>query len=530
MAMQTMRRNYGARDWSKFAVYGFGGGLNIKSGPQELADNELTVAVNVYLRTDGMLEMRKGITKHATSLSATPIQGLFRFYQQVVSGAPVAVSAVTLAQVGGTMFNLDTAVQIGATNALGATAQPWSAVRIFDPAHSSGTDVLVICTGSGGPYLYDGTTISTPAAWSSVAGARWCQAVNGILWFGGIPTQPNLLVGAQVGYPETLPATNTFAVSKPVVGMGIIGFAPQASLVVGFETGFSVISGVGPLNFYEQEIPSSDGVAAPRSMLSVDGALYFIGTTSIYRFDGTSLPQPIGIKVEPWVQNDALAPDFPMNGNRTLSWAFYYNRRVHFVYDSGGVGHCNTMLVWDLLSQGWTVLSGIGAAMNCAVLLDAPGDPDPHAVIIGSASSGQAYNWDVYNGTGQDVDDDGTVISSSFITKYFKIGQPGVNKRLKRVYIEIFAETFGGAFFADTDYGANSSGSVVPVIGQGGAIWDSSTWDSGVWGGGALTFVKQRFDADLTFEALAFGIQTNDKNPPYRFQGTSGEFVMEAEA
>src|ERR1700677_4571252 len=89
-----------------FGIYDFSGGLNVKSAPQALADNELTQALNGYLRMDGGFESRRGLNLYQTLPSRDPVQGLFRFYQNVVAGKNVIVRE-TLAQCGGMLYDLD---------------------------------------------------------------------------------------------------------------------------------------------------------------------------------------------------------------------------------------------------------------------------------------------------------------------------------------------------------------------------------------------------------------------------------------
>ncbi|GAC1430202.1 MAG: hypothetical protein NVSMB5_24520 [Candidatus Velthaea sp.] len=506
-----------------FAVFGFNGLLNIKSAPQELNDNELTAALNIYGSTDGAVSQRRGMTLHGAQLSAVAGSGLARFFQQVINGVPQNPAVVkTLAQLSGNLYNVETLAQIGVVNVLGAAAQPWSIAQAYDPAHTGGaSDCLVICTGSGGPYLFDGTSVTVPAAWTAnVPSARWCALVNGVLWFAGVPSQPNLMWGSGLNAPETLPFYNTITTSRPVIGLGVLGAGAQSALVAGLTKGLAVIGGVGPSSFFQQEIPSTDGVAAGRSMITVDGILYFIGNSAIYRFDGQTI-SAISNKVEPWILNDASQQDFPMNGDRRISWSFYYNRRIYFVYDSGGVGYPNAALVWDLQLQGWTVMSG--PKLYAAVLLDAPGDASPPLCLTLDATKGQVYNFDVLNAA-LGVDDAGMNFSTSVITKFFKIGDPGTPKILMRTYPEFFLTKFGGQFLAQSDYGASSASAIIPVTSTASALWDVSKWDVSFWAGGSANFVKQRTDFNLEGEAFAFGVSTNDSNPPYKFVGLSGTF------
>ena len=61
MTMQLLGPTRDGDADESFACFGFRGGLNIKDMPQELDDGDLTVAYNVYLRSDGGIEQRKGM-------------------------------------------------------------------------------------------------------------------------------------------------------------------------------------------------------------------------------------------------------------------------------------------------------------------------------------------------------------------------------------------------------------------------------------------------------------------------------------
>jgi len=525
-----------------FENFDASGLLNINALPHQLADNQLTIAQNVYGDCAGGLQMRRGMTTHGGLFSATvPGMGITRFYQEVVAGAQLAaILKFTLGQSGGTLWNVETNTQIGATNALGTLAQPWSVARIYDGAHNGGTDVLVICTGSGGPYLFDGTTISTVAAWTAQApSAKYCQISNGTLWFAGIPSAPTSLVQMQIGAPETW--QQTFLTSYPVTGLSVLGAGSQSGLFFGMTQGVGITFGVNSVDAYYQEIPHEDGVASARSCIAVNGVVYFLGNFNIYVFDGQNIT-PIGKNVRPWIvcdPNRTAATDFPMNGNRQLtSYSWYYNDFIYFAYDSGPLGYANTYLVWHLNEQGWTVLNG--PTLADAALMNAPGDPYPIACVTVDAKKSQAYNWDVFNGSGPNgmgVDDAGNVIMTNILTKFFQLAGHGTQSRLIGITPELFVRQCAGTIVVQTDYFIETpildQLNVVPVA--NGLVWDMGTWDNYLWGGGGgWTFVAVPFQVDDTFgsgipptHAYAFGIKTSDNNPPYRWAGISGEYAIE---
>lgn len=621
-----------------FEAFGFQGLLNINALPHSVADNQLTVAQNVYGDVDGGLQMRRGMAVRGTEFSnSVPAKGVVRFFQEVVAGVPLSAPLrFLLGQSGGTLWNVDTDTQIGSTNALGSLAQPWETARINDgaipigspttgtitavntgvsvtlptgatgvvaaltgtwvgtatlqasvdnvnwvsivdvsgnsaytsntttlintgsylyfrveaTAYTSGTidvslqpvgptDILVICTGSGGPYYFDGTNISTHPQWTQfAAGAKFCQVSNGTLWFSGIPSAPNTLVQMQIGNPSIW--QQTYSTSYPVTGLSVLGAGSQSGLFFGMTQGVGITFGVNSVDAYYQEIPHEDGVASSRSCIAVNGLVYFVGNFNIYVFDGQNITA-IGDNVRPWIICDPNRTDFPMNGNRQLtSFSWYYNDFIYFAYDSGPVGYANTFLVWHLKQQGWTMLTG--PKLAGATLLNAPGDSYPVQCVVVDATVSQAYNWDVFNGTGPNemgVDDAGAIIVTSILTKYFHLAGHGTQSRLIGITPELFVIQFGGQIVVVTDYAASSLLQVYSYVESGNAlVWDQSSWNSANWGGSAgLTFVSIPLQVDDTINgatpglppthAFAFGVTTNDKNPPYRWAGLSGEYAIE---
>jgi hypothetical protein len=565
--VKVSKRNNGAQEPVEYQVFGFDGLLNIESLPHELRDNELSIALNVYGDVTGGLRMRRGMTLYHSQISTSACQGLARFYQLVVAGTPQTSPVVfTLAQIGGTLWNVVTNTKIGSTGALGSAAGPWSVARVYDPDASGGTDCLVICTGSGGPYLFNGTTISTPSGWSDASGASYCQVSNGSLWFGGIPSNPNLLWQSQLGRPEIF--GQSYTTSLPVTGLSVIGAGSQSGLVFFMTKGLGVTFGVNLYNDYYQEIPHVDGFYG-RTAVSCNGIVYVLGDTNIYAFDGQNIV-PIGKKVRPWIINDPNQPSYPMNGARSLSFAWYYDQFIYFAYDSGNLGYCNTYLVYHIDKQGWTVLSGPNLSAAC--LLDAPiVDSTPHSCLVADAQIGQVYNWDVFNGTGvngHNVQDyvmhNGTTtiqknITTSVLTKYFRFTTPGCKATIKSIFPEFFIDTqYVGDCRISYDYNTNLYqvfqiptnllnqaaiwGSSSTTLASGGFYWaldsgSSQTQNTPIasWASGTPTnFLTTGIPIDQvanflpTANSFAFGCATSDNLPPYVFAGVSGEFIPEA--
>lgn len=524
----------------EFGFYGFRKGLNVKAAPQLIADEELSIGTNGYLRPDGAFQMRNGMGSYSAATIANPLY-LARFFQLVVNGSPVSEVKSLLGVQNGSLISIPTTGNVTVIGSVGgSSALPATFVRFEDPDNpnfASGlTDVIVICTGVGGPYIFDGTNLYTPAGWSDASGARWCAIVNGILWFGGIPAFPNQIFGSGDGIiasMETLPAYRNFVFSSPVVGLCAQGTGATATLIVALNTGISVLYGTGPSTFFLQDVPWSDGVVSGRAMTSYGGVVYMLGHMAEYYFDAQTIPKPISKSVEPWILNDPFTPGYPMTQNQNLSWSAVYNNRLHIGYCSNSATP-NTILCFDLDLNAWTVLTTTPGIASM-ILLDAPGDPDPYVCLVGSSTSGPVYQWDyVSSPTGLALDG-ATPILAQVQSKYFKLGVPGTNKSLQRFYPEFqVAGNFSQPFTVASDYGASlaQAETTVPNPPMGSLVWDSGYWDASDWAGATsmtpFGSPQSRLDfAGIQGESFAFGVSMSTASAPWIWSGGTGVFCQQ---
>lgn len=515
------RLTKGSLGSQEFGIYSFAGGLNVRGfrSPQLLADTDLTDAYNGYV-TSGGFSMRNGMTSYQSSIVAgsNPCIGLARFFQQVVNGASVSVTK-TLAHVGDTLYDAVTPASIGS---IGTGTLPMTWVRCQDPNDphfvSGTTDVIVICTGSGGPYVYDGTNLYAPSGWSAASGAKWCALVNGIVWFGGMKTAPRTVYGTGDGVAnsfESLPATNTFIMSNPVTGLCALGTGAVASLCIGQNNGLSVLYGTGIDNYSLQDVPFFfDGPVSGRAMVYEAGIMYFLGRQAVYAFDGQQVV-PISVKVEPWILNDIYVPGYPMNGDRTKSFMFVYNNRLHVGYITGNGSVPNTLLVYDLVIKAWTVLQST-PGVYCAAALDAPGDTVPTKLLVGSSAGPAVLNWDIESAIGSAATDNGTAITCSMRTKYFKLGAPGTTKVLTRSYPEFMLNgPITGTQSVLSDYGNATASN---AFSQTGLTQTS-------YGAPAT-----RQDWNVQADSFAFAVQTTGSSSPWTLTGLTAVFTQQGKA
>jgi hypothetical protein len=528
----------GVPDSLEFGFYGFRGGLNVKAAPQLVGDEDLTIATNGYLRPDGAFQLRNGMAP----FNATPLTGAYptyiqRFYQTIVNGSSISELKSVLAAFHGNLWNVGAS---SSTNlgAIGTLTGPVSWVQFQDPDdpnYVSGlTDAIVICTGSGGPYVWDGTNLYTPTGWANAAGAKWCAIVNGIIWFGGIAAYPNQIFGTGDGIiasMETLPVYRNFIMSSMVVGLCAQGTGATATLVIARNTGISVLYGTGVSTFFLQDVPFQDGIVSGASMVSANGIVFMLGHMAFYSFDAQTVPKVTSQKIEPWILNDPFTPGFPMTGHQNLTWAAVYNNRLHLGYCSAS-SIPNTVLCLDLTLNAWTVLAP-APGLASMTLLNAPGDPDPYTCYVGSSSTGQVYQWDYVPGTlGGTVLDDATPVLAQAQSKYFKIGVPGTNKSLQRFYPEFqVTGVFNTAFTVSTDYGLNTSQAEIenPAPITNLFVLDVSELDFAVLAG-PTAFSPfgpplSRLDLPgLQGESFAFGVAMSTPLAPWIWSGGSGVY------
>ena len=169
------------------------------------------------------------------------------------------------------------------------------------------------------------------------------------------------------------------------------------------------------------------------------------------------------------------------------------------------------------------------------ILLDAPTDPNPYVAYVGSATTGQAYQWDYLgafvNGQAPNVMDGSTPVLAWAQSKYFKVGVPGTNKTLTRFYPEFFVSStpFAIPFTFSADYGNLTTAVVVDNAGALAAagIWDQSNWDVALWGASgyaAFNAPASRIDTDIQFEAMSFGVNMATALPPWIWAGGTGVY------
>ncbi len=517
---QLGRLTKGSAGSQEFGTYSFSGGLNVRQyrSPQLMGDDELQQALNGYV-TAGGFSTRWGMASKISAIiaGANPVIGLARFFQQVKNGANVS-TAITLAQIGSTLYNADTKASIGSIGA----ANPMSWVRCQDPNDpnfvSGNTDVIVICTGSGGPYVYDGTNLYTPAGWSSAAGARWCALVNGVVYFSGVATAPRKVFGTGDGIGksfETLDATAQFSVSNPVTGLCALGTGAVASLCVGQNNGLTVIYGTGPGNYSQQDVPFFfDGPVSGRAMVYEAGIMYFLGDQAVYAFDGNQV-YPISAKIEPWLLNDTAAGGYPLNGDRTKSFAFVSANRLEIGYINGNGSVPNMVLSYDLLLRAWTVQQP-NPGIYCAAAMDAPTDPSPASIIVGSSSAADIYTWNVEPAIGAVNTDAGNAITSTLQTKPYKLGAPGTAKVLTRTYPEFALNgAITGTQTVTTDYGATTA---------------TNNFSDATNTQHALIAPTSRQDWNAQGDAFSFTVQTTGGSAAWTLTGLTAVFKQQGRA
>lgn len=274
---------------------GFAGGLNISADSSQLERNEVRKATNARLTEYGAVQKRKGTQRaHATALGS--IHGGFAWMQPSssfhivaegtkVSTAPIGSVPLTFTQLSGSIDS--------------------SALVDFAAFRDGSGEVVYIADGG----LLNKTTGSTLT--TNIANTAACTSIavsNQRLW--GVDGQTSKLYGSAINNGDTL--GNLSADGLEIV---IRTFGDQAcyavrslrsSLAIFHRTGISRLTGLTvddiDIDNSVEGFSEQVGTIAHRSLISVEGDVYFFSEQGFYVLSETSL-NPISLKIDPVIRN-----------------------------------------------------------------------------------------------------------------------------------------------------------------------------------------------------------------------------------
>jgi hypothetical protein len=340
-----------------FPYAGFGGGLNLRDGPDVVREDQAIDAMNVLFNTRGVVGQRSGYAKFTAAAGPNRYDSLSPFYtaagsRQVVAGAGARLEA------------LDSTGNVLAT-AIPTVAGPHYFQRFGGPT----AEHIYIANGTDALRRWTGTTFETPAWVSTTPTGR----------FLGLSSTDNRLVSAR--WPGTVAGNNKSTVRfsvegdptnfqpthyvdlTPGDGEEIVGVASWRDLVFVFKQskffifyGNSVDDDGDPV-FNYRPVDAGVGLASPRALAVAEQGVYFLARTGIY-FTAGQQPSRVSDLVEPIFHG---GPSVYYQGG-TLNDASidqatlaYHDERLLLSFPGGSSVVNNRNLIFDPHEQWWSL-------------------------------------------------------------------------------------------------------------------------------------------------------------------------------
>lgn len=468
-----------------------GGVLDESKTPAKLGQSGFVQLQNTMYRRFGSSSKRvgSGLYGGGGAIGSSPVRSGYRWYRGTPSFAKqlIAQSADTLY-----LGNDGT----GAMTSIGSLAAGSSAAMFcssFDPAESGvggtpASDVMIVAYGSGPPKKWDGTNLTQLS--SAIANPfTGCEFFHEHVWLWGDPAFPDTVFATDLGNPESYAFSTSFGGYD--VGRGDGDPFVQRCIALGdtlfiFKSNsIYVIQGYdfqsGEYQFSLEPIVTGIGIPSPWCVARVRNALIFWSGQRFYRLAyGSTEPEAIGrpllfTSANVAANNQSLiravGGDFVVTGQQGQE---VYNNVALFAADTSGIGHADTVLVYDedasqhFGDYAWSIWSGLN--VGCWIPTKTNGEQS--TLFFGDSSIGQVYQF----GTNPNADIKAGPISNpiqvSIQTGLIDCGTPDIKKHLSRVYIDTIANAASFSVSAVSDTTGSQSvnapttaGSVAGIIG-----------------------------------------------------------------
>jgi len=442
--------------WEVFRQNDFTGGENLKILPEFMQPNQLSFGLNMELRTDGVLQTRKGKTKvNPTSLGVGGIGSIFRFAKEdgtkylVVEheGSLYAVEWDGYSEI--TSFG--TAVKTGLDTTTHLRGVVWR-------------DNLILTNGVDAPFRFDGSActdlLDTPPK------SKIIKLYANRLWMVDA-AYPNRIRFSNLETFDEWPQLNMIKV-RDGDGDAIKALCPVSGGMIIAKT----------RSVYPLYGTHNDNIRIGESMIDGGGCAGFDGAIEggeqciLFGHDNLYLAQ-IG-KVEPFPETHTpLIESLGHENTAKVRGALQGDpRRAMFVFPQTAVG--DTVLTIDGTSGAIFQWRNLNASCICP--LNASGDDS--SIVIGDASDGYIYRLD------NEDSDDGVDIVSHMKFAYSDNGTRR-DKRWRRFWPEI--DVIGSGeyrlqYYYDVDFKHKlgytlSTATAVEVM-----KWGDSKWNNAAWG------------------------------------------------
>jgi hypothetical protein len=437
---------------------GFGGGVNLRDAPTQLAADEATAILEVLLDERGGATKRLGSTS-LINLGATPLMlSGYVFYRAGVTPEIIA--------------HFDDGTIRTTSNLSSWTTRATSKSTTAPFAYETFNGKVYMTNGVDDYCSWNGTTFTV---YSTLPKGKTLRLWRDTMWVSGVTAQPDRVYVSDPGNAEVFGALAFVDVAKGD-GDGVTCLDTDGQVLIVFK-GKRTFQIVDPVSLANRLIDPAKGCEGHFAVAHFDGTIYFLARQGICIYLGDQPSVVVSDRVGP-----VFAPDVLDFGKLNLAWGFSTQEFLGFILFNV-VGTTFQVVHYPryekkpftflkVPARTWLTLRGASTEQH----------------FIGHMSSGKLLETLVINiGT-----DDGVVIQSYIELGWTALGKPNIKKYLRRIrtvgrgtpYMEIktdFEAGDGRTFLLDM---------ALPA----GDTWNpAETWGVGTWGG----LVQSTEDADI---------------------------------
>ena len=321
------------------------GGVNTFAHETEINDNQLTVGKNIDLSVLGKIKKRLGINRVLNDPGGNAVVGLLYFKAPGVDERMIMVQGTSIYQ---STSPLETSgswsdLSVSVTSDIYSTAMINADNKVFI---SNGTDVVKYHNGAG--VLECGDTNTDPPKGKVLAYHK------NRLWVFNTSTNPDWGWYSDVLDPLAFNrSTNVFKVASGEA-VEVMAAVPTGDSIIIFKEDSIhelTIAGATAAYWNLKPIETRYGCASYYCAVPHGGVIYYLSFSGIRTLGGefAEIPMTKLIK-ETW---DDINWDY-ITRARMIIW----DNKIFLSIPTGTSTSPNTVLIWNLLTRGWSIISG----------------------------------------------------------------------------------------------------------------------------------------------------------------------------
>ena len=473
-------------------------GLQDKTNVLILDPRELQIARNVHFYETGSWTKRSGYAKRWTDvLSGSPIlTGLYEFIKR--DGTKKFIASCDKLYYGSDGDTAAVEITGSLTFTPGTTGENLMSFITFNNKTLGANGVEAL-------WQYDGTTASTLAGSPPI-----CPIIatyQNFVFIAGNSTYPYRLYFSNDGVETTWTGTDYIDIgdlTSPIKGLATL----FGKLYIFTRKGMYQLSGYDRDTFSIDEVTTSVGCVAHKSIVKVDNNLIFLTDRGIYSFDGINVHYLSG-KIQTYIEG--------LNYARTpyiVAELYKAKNQVWFSVSTGSNGSHNNVIcmTYDPTASETTGIKKedvafaiyTGMAFNCFGLETSATELDR---LFAGSYTGYIFKQDKGN------NDNGSGIDFVVKPPPIDMSVPETFKRFR--YIKLFTKQTGNYnlnISYKKDFGTGDTTTTMSMQQTSDAsLWGTMIWGASTWGGASVINQKLGFSASGSHLELIFSNATADQ-------------------